>query len=105
VNLTQVLSKDNPGGYKDGDILVEGITGYDIITYKTYLYADGSSGSQAYEVGQSHYDKRNQIVVELEKEIEPDPSVPPETSEPGETFPDEPTDPSEPTDPEGSEEP
>lgn len=118
VTLVQTLPKDHPGNYIEGQILVDGIVGYDVITYKTYVYTDGSSNSQEYEVGQSHYEKRNRVVVELEKEVTPPPTEPTEPSIPSEpTVPSEPTepsvpseptepsDPSESTEPDGSEEP
>ena len=106
IDLVQTMAKDNPGGYLSGDILVEGIVGYDIITYKTYRYADGTESTQEYEVGQSHYEKRNQVVVEIEKEIEPDPTVPDDTTDPSEgTEPGGTTDPSEGTEPGDATEP
>lgn len=106
VTLIQTLPKDHAGGYTDGQVLVEGIVGYDVITYKTYIYSDGTTNSQEYEVGQSHYEKRNEVVVELEKEVLPPPTEPPETTDPGEsTDPTEPSEPSEPTEPSEPSEP
>jgi vancomycin resistance protein YoaR len=98
VTLEQKMPEDNPGGYADGNILVEGITGYDVITYITYVYDNGNVGTQEIEVGQSHYDKRNEVVVRIETEI-PDPTDPSDPTEPSDpTDPSDPTEPSEPED-------
>ena len=100
VTLVQVLPENNPDGHLDGKILVSGIAGYDVITYITYTYSDGTTSEQEYEVGQSHYDKRNQVVVKIVTEVVPEPTEP---SEPGDiTEPSEPggiTEPSEPEEP------
>ena len=98
VTLVQVLPENNPDGHLDGKILVSGIAGYDVITYITYTYSDGTTSEQEYEVGQSHYDKRNQVVVKIVTEVVPEPTEP---SEPGDiTEPSEPGDITEPSEPE-----
>ena len=94
ITLEQIMAESNPGGYADGNILVEGIVGYDVITYKTYRYENGNTEAQEIEVGQSHYDKRNQVIVR----IETDSSEPTDPSDPSE--PSEPVEPTEPSAPE-----
>lgn len=84
VTLVQILPENNPDGHPDGEILVSGITGYDVITYKTYIYSNGASSEQEFEVGQSHYEKRNQVVVKIANEETPDPSEPDDTTDPSE---------------------
>ena len=102
ITLEQIMAESNPGGYADGNILVEGIVGYDVITYKTYRYENGNTSTQEIEVGQSHYDKRNQVVVRIETEI-PDITDPTDPFDP--TDPSDPIDPVEPTDPSDPETP
>ena len=82
--LTNVMMKDNPDGYKDGDVLIQPITGYDICTYQIYHYADSEKEDLKQLVAVSHYDKLDKVVVK----IQTTPIVPP-------------TDPSESTDPTG----
>ena len=99
VTLVQVLPENNPDGHLDGKILVSGIEGYDVITYITYIYNDETTNDETtdehkYEVGQSHYDKRNQVVVKIVSDETPEPSDPTEPSEPGDFT--EPSDPEEP---------
>lgn len=98
VTLVQTMPENNPDGHLDGEILVSGIAGYDVITYITYTYSDGTTSEQEYEVGQSHYDKRNQVIVKIVTEVVPEPTDP---SEPGDiTEPSEPGDITEPSEPE-----
>lgn len=77
------MTEDNPGGYKEGDVLTQAITGYDISTYmRKYSKNTGSLISENLIVT-SIYSKLDQVVVKIETTAPP---------------PDEPTDPSEPTD-------
>ncbi len=88
--LTNVMMEDNPDGYKDGDVLVQPITGYDICTYRIYHYADSTKEDLKQLVAVSHYDKLDKVVVKTQTT----PIVPP-------TNPTDTTDPSETTDPTG----
>jgi len=97
VILEQILPENNPDGHLDGEILVSGIEGYDVITYITYTYSDGTTSEQEYEVGQSHYDKRNQVVVKIVTEEVPEPTDPSDPSNPSD--PGDITEPSEPEEP------
>lgn len=94
--LTQGMLADNPGNYKNGDILVQPITGCDVATYKLYHYKDAAPGSEPVKrlVSYSHYDKRDKVVVEIQ--TIPEPPQPPDPSEPA-----GPTDPTEPSEPVG----
>ncbi len=93
VTLIQGMSPENPGGYQNGDILLPGIVGCDIITYKAYQYTDGSEEIQEFEIAQTHYEKRNEIIVQI---IQPEPEP---------VDPNDPVDPVDPVDPEDPEDP
>lgn len=75
VTLTTTLYTDAAGNYKDGQVLVEPITGYDTTTYRVYRYTDGEIIKKA--VAYSHYEKRNSLVISLKEP--PQPTVPPTT--------------------------
>jgi len=124
--LIQTMRPGN--GYNDGDILVAPITGYTITTYRyTYLKLDENGNPIIPEEGlpeqptnpddpnaepvdwlsknviaQSFYDKRNQIVVQIEDApvITPDPTVPPDP-----VIPSDPTDTTDPSEPSGAVDP
>lgn len=83
--LTTELYNDGSTNYKDGQVLVEPITGYDTTTYRVYHYTDGEIIKKA--VAYSHYEKRNSVVISLKEPplptnppttdpIDPDPSKP-----------------------------
>jgi len=116
--LLLTLPADNASGYKSGDVLVAPITGYSISTYRcVYRIASGDTEEPVDPntpvlrelLTQSHYEKRNQIVVEIEVPVVPEPSEPTaEVTEPSETTePTESTTPSEsqPTEPPAPSEP
>lgn len=99
--LTNLMQIGNPGGYKDGDILVKPLTGYQVEVYR-YTY-DGSTGKELDRqcLETITYSARDAVVVQLEKL--PEPTEPSEPSEP--TDPMEPTDPTETTAPTAPSEP
>ncbi len=97
--LKHTMLPDNPDGYLNGDVLVQPITGYDICTYRVYRYADGTTEPVKKLIAFSHYDKLDQLVVEIETSPTVTPSNPTQPSEP--TEPSTPTDPSTPTEPNG----
>lgn len=70
------LSSDNAGGYANGDVLTEGITGYNVSTYKcTYDLISGMKLSEDL-IAQSSYAKRNTVVAKIETQESTDsPSV------------------------------
>ncbi|MBQ8768926.1 MAG: VanW family protein [Oscillospiraceae bacterium] len=79
-----IMSKDNPGGYKDGDILVQPITGYDISTYIRKYSKDTGALISENLIATSAYSKLDQVVVKID--------VPP-TEPPTEVPTDAPTEP------------
>lgn len=91
---TVLLPENNPGGYKDGDVISQGAKGYKVSVYK-FLY-DKLTGQETDEelVNETSYAKRNNVVVEIEEVV-----IPTEPSEPTEA-PSDPTDPSDPSTPE-----
>ena len=93
--LKHTMLADNPDGYLNGDVLVQPITGYDICTYRVYRYADGTTEPVKKLIAFSHYDKLDQLVVEIETSPTVTPSNPTQPSTP--TEPSEPTEPSTPT--------
>lgn len=102
--LYQYVDKDNVLGQKDGDILQEGITGYDVDVYMDKYDRETGELLSSLQVSTSAYVKQDQIQVRVESEqpsTEPteDPTDP--TDEPTPTDPtDEPSDPADgPTDP------
>ena len=87
--LKHTMLANNLEGYLDGDVLVQPIIGYDICTYRVYRYADENTEPVKKLIAFSHYDKLDQLVVEIETEPSVTPSNPTEPSEPSE--PSEPT--------------
>ena len=105
INLKQQMLLDNPDGFKAGDILVKGITGYDVNVYKIYQYSGESADIEPEQVlvSQSRYEKRNAVVVEIAREPDPEPSEPDQTGSSDPTDPS--TDPTSSSRPSGSTEP
>ena len=74
-------------GYREGQIIQTPYTGYEMTTYRTLIYKDGSK-SEATKVADSHYNKRNEIIVHLvDSETPPPPATtapppPPATTAP-----------------------
>lgn len=97
--IYQTMAKDNILGYKDGDVLVEPITGYVIDTYMNRLDKTTGALLTTKSIDTAHYSKRDQQVVAIEPDttIIPDPTVPVTPTDP--TAPVDPTDPSVPADP------
>ena len=87
--IYNTMSPNNPGGYVDGDVLVQAVTGYDISTYMfRYSKVDGALLSETLIVT-SVYSKLDEVVVRIE-----DPNAPQNPTEPS-----DPTDPTENTNP------
>ncbi len=102
---------DNPGGYQDGDVLVEGFTGYTITT-KMVCYSKETAQKLSEDIiATSYYAKLDRVVVKIETAVEPpvdetDPTDPTESTDPeNPTDPTDPTDPTESTDPEETTDP
>ena len=106
VTLLQTMPEGNSKGYKGGEVLQTGITGYDISVFKhcTYKPVTDENGTIVENpdqllpfdipVGQSHYEKRNIVQIDI---YVPPVTEPPVTSEPVEDGTSESTDPSEST--------
>ena len=78
--VKQIDPKNNPKGYKDGEVITTPYTGYKVNTYKCrYSKADNSLIERVFET-QSNYDSRNRVVVKFIKEEEP--TQPPPTDPP-----------------------
>lgn len=66
VSIFQPMQKDNVYGYKDGDIIQTGLTGYEVITYLCkYNRRTGELVSREV-LAQVTYEKRDIIVVKIE---------------------------------------
>ncbi len=89
------MSPDNPGGYKDGDVLVEGITGFTVSTYMSKYSRDTGRRLSEDLITTSYYAKLDKVVVKIELP-EPPPTEPTVPTDP--TVPTPPTDPTDPTD-------
>lgn len=87
------MTPDNPGNHVEGEIFAEGITGYDVATYKcTY---DKDTGRQLSKdlITASSYARRNKQIIQI-LEAEPDPTEPPTqapTEAPTQIIDDDPT--------------
>lgn len=82
--LVQTITQKNPAGFKNGDVILEPITGYDVITYKAYIPNDTTiMPTEDVEAGQSHYEKRNKVIAQIEEP--PVPTTPPTTVPPSTT--------------------
>lgn len=74
----QDLNPDNPEGYKDGDVIQEGVTGYYVKTYKLkYSIQNGKLLSRDFAAN-SQYRGKNTIIAR----IAPEPTLPPVTVPP-----------------------
>ena len=100
------LLADNSAGYKNGDVITPGITGYSISTYKMKYSNSNNRLMEETLIAESYYAKRDQVVAKIYAPVVDDPTDPTETTDPSEsTDPSETTDPSENTDPSGTTDP
>lgn len=102
------MLQENAGGYKNGDVLTSGITGYTISTYVVKYNLSNNRLISETKVAESYYAKRDQVVVKIYEPpvVEPDPTDPSESTDPSGTVdPSESTDPSTSTDPSDSTDP
>lgn len=83
--LEHIMYADNPGNYRDGDVLVQPIIGYDVCTYRIYRYADSPAGTEPVKklVAYSHYEKVDKVVVKTQTgtPIQPDETPDPDNSQ------------------------
>lgn len=66
-------------GYKEGEIVQTPYTGYEMTTYRTLVYKDGTR-SETTKVADSHYNKRNEIIAHLVDDPEETTAPPPTTT-------------------------
>lgn len=79
----QTMSADNPEGYRDGDVIVDGYTGYDVDVYKCkYSKSDDSLQSRDY-VDSSNYRRRDAVVCVIKKTETPPTTPSTGTTQPG----------------------
>ena len=74
--LHQTMVEGNSGGYVKGDVLVEGITGYDVIVYRNLNEKETNRQLSSSVKTYDRYEKRNEVVVAIyvppaEPETEP----------------------------------
>ena len=79
--LHNVMSENNPGGYKDGDVLVNPIIGYDVSTYIRKYSKDTGALITENLITTSAYSKLDKVVVQIEVPVT-EPSTEPPTEEP-----------------------
>ena len=101
--LYNTMLPDNPDGYKEGDVLIEGITGTTIRTKVCMYTKDTFTLIEERLLAESEYDMREQVVVKFYKAPTEDPTEPTGPSEPtGSTRPSGSTEPTSTTEPTGS---
>ncbi len=101
ITVYNLMNADNPGGYKDGDVLSAGYEGCDVTTYMVKY--DRTSGTKLSEtkITTSYYAKRDQVVVKIDV---PEPPPTENTDPTQNTDPTETTDPTDTADPTQSDE-
>ena len=83
----EVKEKDNPKGYKDGQVLVTPYTGYSVKTYKVkYDKATKEKLETNFEAS-SNYSHRDQVIVKIIPEKPPAEETTPEETTPSEVVP------------------
>lgn len=85
--LTNVMIYDNPGGYKDGQVLVAGINGYDTELRITQYSKTTSAKIKEIVVSTSRYEAKDAVVVKLLEKPADDPVTTPETTGPSTSAP------------------
>ena len=92
------LLANNPGGYKDGDVLSEGILGCNVSVYKCTYAKETKNELSKDLISETYYAKRDTVVVKIQAEdipVDPtDPTDPTDSTGPSNS---EPTDSSNPT--------
>jgi len=80
----QYFDADNPEGYKDGDVITEGVTGFLIRTYRNKYSKETNKLISSEVEATSKYRTRTQVVVQINRP-ETEPTNPPEVVVPPET--------------------
>lgn len=102
------MTSDNPGGYKEGDVLCEPITGCNVTVTRTTYSKENGRQLDSSVISESVYAKRDKVVVRFEEEpeipVDPDtPDPPTDPSVPDDTDPTESTNTTNSTDPDDEE--
>ncbi len=63
--LHQTMVEGNAGGYVEGDVLVSGITGYDVIVYRNLNEKETNRQLNSSVKTYDRYEKRNEVVVAI----------------------------------------
>lgn len=79
--LIQTMREDNPGNYKENDVLVEGITGYDVTVYCSRYEKQTNRLLNSFVASADRYEKRNTVIVAIQDPVvesgDPTPSTSP----------------------------
>ncbi len=81
--LYTTMLPNNPGGYQDGDVLINGTNGYEI-EIRCLLY--NKQGGQLQDenfIGAYSYEAQDSVVVKIQEQPTIDPSIPDENPDPG----------------------
>lgn len=74
--LMNVMYTDNPGGYKNGQVLSAGINGYEVELYGSLYSKDNSQLQNKRLIGTATYSARDSVVVKLQNNPAANPSEP-----------------------------
>ena len=74
--IFQNMDKDNIMNYKDGDVMVSGITGYEVAVYRVKRNKQTGEEVSKDRVNTSSYSSRDEKVVKIEPDATVDPSTP-----------------------------
>lgn len=75
-NLYNVMLPDNPGNYTDGQVLVQGVDGFEIELVKLRQYTGWENDSV---IGTYTYESQDNVVVKIQEPAAPDPDIPLDT--------------------------
>lgn len=93
--LNNYMNPDNPGKFKEGQVLTEAIIGYDVEIYRYKYNKDSGRLISKDLLYTAHYDPRDAVIISLGEVPTTDPTDPSDPSNP--TVPSDPTTPSDPT--------
>ena len=81
----QMLLPNNPQGYQDGDVVVQGIEGYQVLVHKEKTDIFSGNVLSTSDVSTNTYKKRDQVIARIGIFDEENPTEPEETVPPDET--------------------
>lgn len=98
ITVYNTMLPDNPGGYKNGDVLVQPIAGCDVSVYMRKISKLTGNLISENLISTSAYAKLDRVVVKIKAEDPVEPTDPTDPTDPIDPTEDpEPTDPSDPT--------